>query len=178
MGEASPASGGGNSPARAEDPPATVTPAARPRRRTHLTASELRAWRAFLHAHAHVTRKLEADLLADQELSLSTYDVLVQLAEAPHRQLRMTELAERVLLSRSGLTRLVDRLEGEGYVTRVVCAEDARGLFCVLTPTGLERLRQASGTHLRGVADHVVSRYTAEELVQLETLMNRMLENP
>ncbi len=125
-----------------------------------------------------MTRKLEAELVADQDLSLSTYDVLVQLAEAPQQRLRMTELAERVVLSRSGLTRLVDRLEGEGYVARVACPDDARGLFCVLTPPGLKRLREASGVHLRGVADHVVSRYTADELAQLHALLSRMIDEP
>ena len=80
------------------------------------------AWRRFLRAHALVTRRLENDLMAEHQLPLACYDVLVQLVEAPDRRLRMTELAERVLLSRSGLTRLVDRLEREGLVRREACA--------------------------------------------------------
>ena len=88
-----------------------------------------------------VTRRLEADLLAEHQLPLASYDVLVQLVEAPERRLRMTELAERVLLSRSGLTRLVDRLEREGLVRREACDDDARGLFAVLTEDGFQRLR-------------------------------------
>nr|MCW2728789.1 transcriptional regulator, MarR family [Aeromicrobium sp.] len=86
-----------------------------------LTETELGAWRSFLRAHAQITRKLEADLVAEHELPLPSYDVLLQLAESPGRRLRMTELADRVLLSRSGLTRLVDRLEREGLVERAAC---------------------------------------------------------
>ncbi|MBA3907867.1 MAG: MarR family transcriptional regulator, partial [Pseudonocardiales bacterium] len=86
--------------------------------RARPTRDELASWRAFLRAHAVITRTLEAELLAEQDLSLAAYDVLVQLAEAPAHRLRMTELAERVLLSRSGVTRLVDRLEKLGLVAR------------------------------------------------------------
>ena len=81
-----------------------------------LTEQQMLAWRRFLLAHALVTRRLENDLVAERRLPLASYDVLVQLVEAPERRLRMSELAERVLLSRSGLTRLVDRLEREGLV--------------------------------------------------------------
>ena len=86
--------------------------------------------------------------------------MLVQLVEAPERRLRMSELAERVLLSRSGLTRLVDRLEREGLVRREACDDDARGLFTVLTDDGLARLREASPMHLRGVAEHAWAGWT------------------
>src|SRR4051812_41036011 len=82
------------------------------------TADELASWRWFLRAHATITRALENELEAEQKLSLASYDVLVQLAEAPNRRLRMTELADAVLLSRSGVTRLVDRLERVGLVAR------------------------------------------------------------
>ena len=88
-----------------------------------------------------LVRRLEADLLAEHQLPLASYDVLVQLVEAPDRRLRMTELAQRVLISRSGLTRLVDRLEREGLVRREACDDDARGLFAVLTEAGFQRLR-------------------------------------
>jgi hypothetical protein len=93
-----------------------------------LTDGQLTAWRNFLQAHAVLVRRLEADLLAEHQLPLASYDVLVQLVEAPERRLRMTELAQRVLISRSGLTRLVDRLEREGLVRREACDDDgARG---------------------------------------------------
>jgi DNA-binding MarR family transcriptional regulator len=140
-----------------------------------LSAAQLRAWRAFLRTHAVVTRRLEADLLAEHGLPLASYDVLVQLVEAPQQRLRMSELAERVLLSRSGLTRLVDRMEREGLVHREVCEDDARGLFTVLTDAGFDRLRSASGTHLRGVSDYAVGDLSDEEAEQLAALMARML---
>ncbi|MGI8682811.1 MAG: MarR family winged helix-turn-helix transcriptional regulator [Mycobacteriales bacterium] len=138
------------------------------------TASELAVWRAFLRAHAEVSRRLEAELLAEQDLPLAAYDVLVQLVEAPDRRLRMTELADRVLLSRSGLTRRLDRLEREGLVARVVCPSDARGMFAVLTDAGLSRLRGASPTHLRGIAEHMTSRFSAAELEVLGRLLSRL----
>ncbi|MDP9496424.1 MAG: MarR family transcriptional regulator, partial [Actinomycetota bacterium] len=92
------------------------------------------AWRTFLRAHAVLVRRLEAELVAEHDLPLASYDVLVQLSEAPQQRLRMTELADRVLLSRSGLTRLVDRLVRDGLVERQACSEDARGMLAVLTP--------------------------------------------
>jgi DNA-binding MarR family transcriptional regulator len=141
---------------------------------TPLSSSELAAWRAFLRAHAVVTRRLEHELVAEHDLPLASYDVLVQLSESPGRRLRMTELAERVLLSRSGLTRLVDRLQREGLVERQACPEDARGTLAALTDGGLERLRAAWPTHLRGVSEHVTSKLTAEEAEQLRVLLGRL----
>ena len=113
-------------------------------------------WRSFLRAHARIVRHLETELVAEQSLSLASYDVLVQLAEAPGRRMRMTELADAVLLSRSGVTRLVDRLERTGLVSRERADGDGRGVVAVLTQTGLDRLRSASGVHLAGVVRHFV----------------------
>ena len=129
----------------------------------------------FLRAHAQVTRSLEAELVAEHDLPLPSYDVLVQLSESPDRRLRMTELADRVLLSRSGLTRLVDRLAREGLVERQSCPSDARGTLAVLTETGLQRLQDAWPTHLRGVAEHVTGKLTAEEVEQLTTLLGKLV---
>ncbi len=134
----------------------------------------MRAWRSLLHAHAHVTRLLEAELEDSHGLLLASYDVLVQLAESPHQALRMSELAEAVLLSRSGLTRLVDRLERDGLVERRSCPSDARGTLATLTDAGRDRLREASGTHLRGVARHVLSHFDAAELDVLGDLLGRI----
>jgi DNA-binding MarR family transcriptional regulator len=139
---------------------------------------ELRAWRSFLGAHARVMRCLEAELLAEQRLSLVSYDVLVQLAEAPGRRLRMAELADRVLLSRSGVTRLVDRLERAGLVARQRVTGDGRGVIAELTPAGLDRLRNASGTHLAGVARHFVARFDPQELSDLGELCGRLASPP
>ncbi|MGH8889585.1 MAG: MarR family winged helix-turn-helix transcriptional regulator [Acidothermaceae bacterium] len=135
---------------------------------------ELFVWRSFLRAHAHVLRTLERELDEAQQLPLASYDVLVQLSEAPKRRLRMTELAERVLLSRSGLTRLVDRLERDGLVRREPCPDDARGLFAVATESGIDRLRESSRVHLDGVARHFVGRFTASELDALGKLLGRV----
>lgn len=142
----------------------------------HLRPSDWRigVWRSFLHAHAAVTRELEHEL-ADVGMPLGWYDVLLQLAEAPQRRLRMAELADRVLLSRSGLTRLVDRLQAEGYVRRERSADDARGTFTVLTPDGLGALRKAAPVHLAGVEQHWLAHYTDEELTTLDALLRRVL---
>lgn len=134
----------------------------------------LAAWRAFLRAHASVVRKLERDLGTEAGMPLAWYDVLLQLAEAPDRRLRMADLADRVLLSRSGLTRLVDRLQAEGLVTREPFPGDARGLYTVLTAQGLERLRKAAPTHLAGVQAYWVSKFTDRELHDLHMLLGRL----
>lgn len=140
----------------------------------HPTAAGMTAWRAFLSTHAMITRRLEAELMTEEDLPLASYDVLVQLAEAPDRRLRMTELAGAVLLSRSGLTRLVDRLTRDGLVTRQACEDDARGTYAVLTQDGLARLRKASRVHLRGVEDHMTGRLTEDELMTLTRLLRRL----
>jgi DNA-binding MarR family transcriptional regulator len=129
------------------------------------------AWRAFLTAHARVTELLEAELQRDRDLPLSWYDVLVQLSEAEDQKLRMTELAGAVLLSKSGLTRLVDRMCAEGLVGRTPDESDRRGRWVSLTPKGRTRLRTAAPTHLRGVAEHFTSHLTPESAeVLAETL--------
>lgn len=134
-------------------------------------------WRSFLRAHAHLTRVLEAELLAAQRLSLASYDVLVQLAEAPDHRLRMTELADAVLLSRSGVTRLVDRLERGGLVARARVDTDGRGVVAVLTPLGYARLRDATGTHLSGVARHFVGRLDDTDLVAFGQTCEKLATN-
>jgi DNA-binding MarR family transcriptional regulator len=144
--------------------------------RQHLTHEQLAAWRGFLRAHATIIRKLEAELEAEQQLSLASYDVLVQLAEAPERRLRMTELADAVLLSRSGITRLVDRLEKVGLVARCRVENDGRGVAARLTEAGLDRLRGASRTHLAGVGRHFVARLDASDLGALERITRRLAD--
>ncbi|WP_075739196.1 MULTISPECIES: MarR family winged helix-turn-helix transcriptional regulator [Actinoalloteichus] len=128
------------------------------------TDEEMAAWRAFLRAHARVTRSLEADLIAEQRLSLAAYEVLLQLAESSDCRLRMTELADAVLLSRSGVTRLVDRLERAGLVRRSRVDTDGRGVLAVLTSHGLERLRTATETHLTGVVRYFSSQLARYQL--------------
>jgi DNA-binding MarR family transcriptional regulator len=111
----------------------------------------LGAWRSFIHAHARLLRRLDEELQAEHGLSLAEYDALLQLVNAPGRRLRMSVLAERVLLSRSGITRLVDRLVASGMVERSACVTDARGAEAALTDRGHALLRAASRTHLDGV---------------------------
>lgn len=139
-----------------------------------LTSAELAAWRTFLRAHALLVRRLEGELLAEHDLPMASYDVLVQLSEAPDRALRMTELADRVLLSRSGLTRLVDRMVRDRLVERRACREDARGTLAVLTDEGLETLRRAWPTHLQGVAS-AVGRLTPDEVETLTALLGKLV---
>jgi DNA-binding MarR family transcriptional regulator len=131
----------------------------------------LRAWRAFLFAQAAVLRELETELVAEEQLSLGEYDALVQLAVPDDRRLRMSELADRLVISRSGVTRLVDRLEAQGLVVRNQCAPDGRGAYAVLTAAGLARLRGAVPTHLRHVDEHFLSHLGAAELEVIERAM-------
>jgi DNA-binding MarR family transcriptional regulator len=139
-----------------------------------LTPVELDAWRSFLRAHAKVTRVLDAELTAECGLPLGSYEVLLHLNDAPEKSLRMTELADRVLLSRSGLTRLVDRMEREGLIRRASCPSDLRGTLAVLTDEGYERLRAAAPTHLRGVREHMVDQLTPDEVQVLATALGRV----
>lgn len=134
----------------------------------------LRAWAAFLRAHARVVRALERELHEEQGMALTDYDVLVQLAGADPHRLRMSDLADRLLLSRSGVTRLIDRLEAEGLVERVTCDDDRRGQWASLTDAGYDRLRRATPTHLRGVAEHFLDRLTDEEIGSLERMLARL----
>lgn len=138
----------------------------------------LASWRVFLRAHAVITRRLEAELMDEHDLPLASYDVLVELVDAPGRRLRMTELASAVLLSRSGLSRLVDRLQREGLVSREAATEDGRGMYAVLQPAGVSRLRNAAPTHLRGVAEHMTSRFSDDELDALGALLDRLCDWP
>lgn len=144
---------------------------------TALTPAESTTWRLFLRSHAQISRVLESELVAAHDLPLASYDVLVQLSEAPGRGLRMTELAERVLLSRSGLTRLVDRLERDGLVQRQACPSDLRGTHAVLTDAGLARLREAWSTHLKGVVEHMTGRLDEDEIVQLGALLSKLVDH-
>lgn len=143
-----------------------------------LTAHDprLAAWATFLRAHARVTRALERELHDEQQMALADYDVLVQLAAADQHQLRMGELADRLLLSRSGITRLIDRLERTGFVQRATCDTDRRGSWAVLTDAGYARLREATPAHLRGVAEHFIDRIPSDELAALEETLTRVLD--
>jgi DNA-binding MarR family transcriptional regulator len=131
-------------------------------------------WRAYLRTHSEMVRRLERDLSDATGMPLGWYDVLLQLAEAPDHRLRMADLADRVLLSRSGLTRLVDRLAAEGLVARAPFPGDGRGLYSVLTEAGWARLREAAPVHLAGIQQYWLSKFSDDELTQLAALFGRL----
>jgi DNA-binding MarR family transcriptional regulator len=139
-----------------------------------LEGRRLATWTRFLKAHSAISRRLERDLADEHALTLSDYDVLVQLSLAPARSLRPVELARAVLLTRSGITRLVQGLERAGLVERVDCPDDARGFLVGMTPHGLALVRSARDTHLEGVAELFSDRYSDEELETLSRLLERL----
>jgi DNA-binding MarR family transcriptional regulator len=141
-----------------------------------LSELELDAWRNFLRVHATLTRELDEELRRTHGLPLTSYDVLVNLEGAPDQQMRMSELADAVLLSRSGLTRLVERLERDGLLARADCPGDARGSFAVLTAAGLDRLAEARKTHLAGVRERFLDAFSGDELEQLGEHWRRLLD--
>jgi len=140
-----------------------------------LSTEELGAWRGLLRVHSALVKALDAELLAQHALPLTSYEVLINLQAAPGRRRRMAELADGVLLSRSGMTRLVDRLERDGLLERDACTSDGRGTFAVLTDKGEELLSQARRTHLDGVRERFLQHYSETELDQLAGLWNRVL---
>lgn len=154
--------------------PSTVAPV--PGAASSAVADEpgIGAWRTFLQSHARITRRLDEELQEAHGLSLAEYDALLQIAHSPGRRVRMNVLANRVILSRSGITRLVDRLEAAGSVERVACNTDARGQEAVLTPAGLDRLRAAAGTHLGGVRRYFLERLDATDLDAIERSLGRV----
>jgi DNA-binding MarR family transcriptional regulator len=139
-----------------------------------LNEEELAAWRGMLRAHAELTKELDAELAREHNLPLSSYEVLLYLADAPDGRMRMAELADSVLLSRSGLTRLVDRLEREGLLKRERCESDARGYFAEITPKGRRVFDAARRTHLDGVRARFLSRFTRDELRAMGALWQKL----
>ena len=139
-----------------------------------LAEQELRAWRGLLRTHAMLVKRLDAELEAEHGLALTSYEVLLHLNHSDGGKMRMCDVAESVLLSRSGLTRLVDRLERDGLVERVSCADDARGAFAHLTDAGRAKLEAARGTHLDGVRRHFLSHFSDEELELLGRAWERV----
>ena len=150
-------------------------PAAPPTELEHLTAVEERAWRSLVRAHACLVKRLDAQLEADHGLPLTSHEVLLRLAGAPQGKMRMHDIASSVLLSRSGLTRLVDRLERDGLVHRCSCENDARGAYAVITEAGRVKLAEAGASHLEAVRRLFLSHYTEAELDQLGSLLGRLL---
>jgi len=136
------------------------------------------AWVAFLRTHAAIVRELSTRLQRDQGLTLNDFEVLLTLSTAEDGRLRRVDLAERVLLTASGITRLLDGLERAGYVCRDVCPGDARVSYAKLTDAGKTKLSEASATHLEDVAELFSSRFSAAELESLDALLGRLPKAP
>ena len=140
-----------------------------------LTETELAAWRGLLRVHTALVKALDAELSAVHDLPLSSYEVLITLESAPNRKRRMAELADSVLLSRSGMTRLVDRLERDGLLVRDTCTDDGRGCFAVLTDKGADLLERARPTHLAGVRQRFLTHFSQDELQRFAGAWERVL---
>ena len=141
---------------------------------TQLRGIELEAWINFLRAHSAVTRQFNAELLATHGLTINDYDVLAQLSRAPEQALKRVELAEKVLLTPSGITRLLKGLEAAGWVSNKPCAEDARVTYAVLTPEGTKKLDEARETHVASVRALFSERFEKDELETLASLLERL----
>jgi DNA-binding MarR family transcriptional regulator len=140
-----------------------------------LSPRELAAWRGMLQVHARVARALDAQMRAEHGLTVSQYEVLLFLAGAPGRRLRMSEIADRALLTRSGLTRLVDRLVELGHVTRCAAEQDGRGSFAELTEQGRAAFAAAQRTHREGVRRFFLDRLSPADQEALAGVWTRFL---
>jgi DNA-binding MarR family transcriptional regulator len=143
--------------------------------RTKLSSAGLAAWRKLITAHALLIEQIDRDLAAAGCIPLQWYDVLVELLEAPEQRLRMSELARRVVLSRSTLTHLAARLEGEGLLRRERVDTDRRGAYAVLTDDGREAMRKAWPVYAHGIAGYFAAHLSEEEADQLRDLLARVL---
>ncbi|MEA2573174.1 MAG: hypothetical protein QOH93_472 [Chloroflexia bacterium] len=143
--------------------------------KSDLSRLEGAAWAGFLRTHLQLVRRLDADLQAVHGMSLSSYEVLLHLSWSNEQRMRMSDLAESVLLSPSGISRLVDRLERDGLVARQQSEEDRRGNYAVLTEEGLCRWREAHETHMAGVRKHFLTHLSEAELVSLGRFWKRIL---
>ena len=140
-----------------------------------LSPEERAAWSGFIRAHATLVKELDAELQAACGLPLSSYDVLVQLSLASGGRMQMFELAEAVHLSRSGLTRRVDRLERQGLIERHRGERDPRQVFACITERGLDRLAETTPTHLAGVRRRFLERLSRTQVEQLAVVWDRLL---
>jgi len=135
---------------------------------------QLEAWVGFIRSHAAITRQLNVDLLAAHGLTLNDYEVLLLLSRSDDQMMRRVDLAESVVLTASGITRLLDGLERAGYVEKASCESDARVSYAKLTGAGREKLRHASATHLAGIDELFVGRFSEDELATIAELFARL----
>jgi len=150
-------------------------PATSPIEADRLSAIEERAWRGLVRAHGCLVKRLDAQLEAEHGLPLTSFEVLRRLGATDHGRLRMHDIASSVLLSRSGLTRLIDRLERDGLVRRCSCENDARGAYAVITDAGRRKAEEARAAHLAGVRALFVAHFSEDELATLGVLLERLL---
>jgi DNA-binding MarR family transcriptional regulator len=141
---------------------------------TPLDGAALDAWRGYLQSHASILRLLDAELIADHGLTARDYEVLLYLAQADGRRLPMSAIAESTMLTRSGITRLVDGLVECGLIERVSCAKDARVSYAQLTDVGYEKLREAGQTHIAGIRRLFLEHFNEREIEQLASLLSRL----
>ncbi len=139
-----------------------------------LDGASLEAWRSYLQSHASIVRELDAELLAEHGMTSRDYEVLLYLAQAPERRLPMSALSELTMLTRSGITRLIDGLVSAGLIERVSCPSDARVSYAQLTDMGYKRLRQAGCTHVASIRRLFLERFNAQEIEQLAALLSRL----
>lgn len=153
---------------------ATLETGRRPEARDGLEGAALDAWRSYLQSHATIVRVLDAELLAGHGLTTRDYEVLLYLSQAEGRHLPMSALAERTMLTRSGITRLVDGLVRSGWIERVACPNDARVSYAQLTDRGYEKLREAGCAHVASVRRLFLESFSPEEIEQLAALLGRL----
>jgi DNA-binding MarR family transcriptional regulator len=139
-----------------------------------LEGAALDAWRSYLQSHASIVRVLDAELVAEHGMTTRDYEVLLYLAQAPDRKLPMSALAERTMLTRSGITRLIDGLVADGLIERVACASDARISYAHLTDAGYEKLRGAGCAHVQSINRLFLEHFTPDEVQQLAELLSRL----
>jgi DNA-binding MarR family transcriptional regulator len=139
-----------------------------------LEGAALDAWRSYLQTHASILRALDAELVAEHGMTTRDYEVLLYLAQAPEQKLPMSALAERTMLTRSGITRLVDGLVAAGLIERIACPQDARISYASLTAAGLTKLRKAGCSHVASIRRLFLSRYSPDEIQQLAALLSRL----
>jgi DNA-binding MarR family transcriptional regulator len=139
-----------------------------------LQGTALEAWRSYLQSHAAILRQLDAELVGAHGMTTRDYEVLLYLAQAPDRQLPMSALAARTMLTRSGITRLVDGLVEFGWIERVACPSDARISYARLTQLGYDKLRDAGCTHIASIQRLFLEHFTRSEIDQLAGLLSRL----
>jgi DNA-binding MarR family transcriptional regulator len=139
-----------------------------------LDGAALEAWRSYLKSHASILRELDADLIAQHNMTSRDYEVLLYLSQAPQRKLPMSALAESTMLTRSGITRLIDGLVDGGLIERISCPSDARVSYAHLTDPGYEKLREAGCTHVASIRKLFLEHFSPDEVAQLASLLSRL----